>query len=44
MNKLQNELKIACKDNEELKSKLDEVAKRHVPEFENRIAVLSQEI
>ena len=44
MNKLQNELKIACNDNEELKKKLDEVAKRHVPEFENRIAVLSQEI
>lgn len=42
MSKLQNELKIACNDNEELKKKLDEVAKRHVPEFENRIAVLSQ--
>ena len=44
MSKLQNELKIACNDNEELKRKLDEVAKKHVPEFEGRIAALSQEI
>lgn len=44
MSKLQNELKIACNDNEELKRKLDEVAKKHVPDYENRIAVLSQEI
>lgn len=31
MSKLQNELKIACNDNEELKKKLDEVARKHVP-------------
>lgn len=44
MNKLQNELKIACKDNEELKKKLDEIGGKRVPEYENRIAILSQEI
>ena len=44
MSKLQNELKVVCNDNEELKKKLDEIGKKHVPEYENRIAVLSQEI
>ena len=44
MTKLQNELKAACNDADALKQKLEEVAQRHVPEFENRIAVLSQEI
>lgn len=44
MNKLQNELKIVCKDNEELKKKLDEIGGKRLPEYENRIAVLSQEI
>jgi len=42
MSKLQNELKIACNDNEDLKKKLDEVARKHVPEYENRIQTLSQ--
>ena len=31
MSKLQNELKIVCHDNEELKKKLDELGTRRVP-------------
>lgn len=44
MSKLQNELKVVCHDNEELKRKLDEIGGKRVPEYENRIAILSQEI
>jgi hypothetical protein len=33
MNKLQNELKIACNDNEDLKRKLDEIGGKKVPEY-----------
>ena len=42
MSKLQNELKVVCHDNEELKRKLDEIGGKRVPEYENRIAILSQ--
>lgn len=44
MGKLQNELKVACHDNEELKKKLDQIAGKRVPQYENRVAVLSQQI
>jgi chromosome segregation ATPase len=44
MSKLQNELKIVCNDNEELKRKLDEIGGKRVPEYEQRIVILSQEI
>jgi len=44
--KLTNELKITCNENEELKRRLQEMGDmgRKVSEYENRIAMLSQEI
>jgi peptidoglycan hydrolase CwlO-like protein len=44
--KLNNELKIACNDIEELKKRLQESmnTNRKIPEYENKIALLSQEI
>ena len=46
INKLTNELKITCNENEELKRKLQETSSvsRKIPEYENKIAMLSQEI
>ena len=46
MNKLQNEFKIVCNENDDLKKKLQEIdlgAKRLKSESENRIAMLAQE-
>lgn len=46
INKLTNELKMTCSENEELKRRLLETTNvsRKVPEYENKIALLSQEI
>ena len=44
--KLTNELKITCNENEELKRRLEGMGEmgRKITEYENRIAMLSQEI
>ena len=45
--KIANELKITCNENEELKKRLQEVggdATRKIAEYENKIAMLSQEL
>ncbi len=45
--KLTNELKITCNENEDLKRRLQEVggdASRKISEYENKIALLSQEL
>lgn len=44
INKLTNELKITCNENEDLKRKLQETTNvnRKIPEYENKIAILSQ--
>lgn len=46
INKLTNELKITCNENEDLKRKLQETTNvnRKIPEYEGKIAMLSQEI
>jgi uncharacterized small protein (DUF1192 family) len=44
MGKLQNEFKIVCNENEELKRSLQEFGTKKVGDYENRIVVLSQEI
>jgi uncharacterized small protein (DUF1192 family) len=43
---LNNELKITCNENEELKRHLSNMGEmgRKIAEYENRIALLSQEI
>jgi uncharacterized coiled-coil DUF342 family protein len=45
--KLTNELKITCNENEELKRRLNELggdANKKIAEYENKIAMLSQEL
>lgn len=44
INKLTNELKITCNENEELKKRLNDSTNvnRKVPELEGKIALLSQ--
>lgn len=44
--KLNNELKIACNDIEELKKRLQDssMVNRKIPEYENKLAMMSQEI
>ena len=47
VSKLNNELKIVCKENEELKRRLQEVggdSSRKIAEYENKIAMLGQEL
>lgn len=46
ISKLTNELKITCNENEELKRRLQDAgaAGKRIPEYESKIAVLSQEI
>jgi hypothetical protein len=46
MGKLQNEFKILCNENEDLKKKLQEIdlaSKKYRSESENKIALISQE-
>ncbi len=43
VSKLNNELKITCNENEELKRRVNDTG-RKMAEYENRIAVLNQEI
>jgi chromosome segregation ATPase len=47
VSKLNNELKIVCNENEDLKRRLQEVggdASRKIAEYENKIAMLGQEL
>lgn len=44
MSKLQNEFKIVCNENEELKRSLQEFSTKKVGEYENKVVILSQEI
>jgi len=44
MTKLQGEFKTVCSENDQLKRIIDEFTRTKVPEYENRVIVLSQEI
>ena len=46
MSKLQNEFKIMCAENEDLKQKVQTLGgtSRRLPEYESKIALLSQEV
>jgi hypothetical protein len=42
MGKLQNEFRIVCNENEELKKVLQEFSTKKVGEYENKVSLLSQ--
>lgn len=46
INKLTNELKITCNENEELKRRLQDssISNKKITEYESKVALLSQEI
>ena len=44
MSKLQNEFKLVCNENEDLKRSLQEFSTKKVGEYENKVVILSQEI
>jgi hypothetical protein len=46
MSKLQNEFRIVCNENDELKHRVQELlnSNKKISEYENKIALLSQEI
>jgi len=44
MNKLQGEFKAVCGENDQLKRIIDEFSRAKMPEYENKVTVLSQEI
>ena len=46
MSKLQNEFRVVCNENEELKKKIQELmnSNKKIADYENKVAMLSQEI